>query len=128
MSYYVRFEVYWDGPGFDISDKKACQAVFSQVEDYIRSEKAKAKGREIRGDVGYPAMDWLEEFRKAFAGKGAEIKGLDKEWIASLLRHISGQFPGVIFGARGVGEELDDVWVPWYRDGRKARSPSKEEG
>ena len=126
MSYYVRFEVYWDGPGFDISDKKACQAVLSQVEDYIRSEKA--NGREISAEVGYPAMDWLEEFRKVFAGKGADIKGLDKKWVASLLRHVSGRFPGVIFGARGVGEELDDVWVLWYWDGRKARSPSKEEG
>lgn len=128
MSYYVRLEVSWDGPGFDIFDKRACRAVFSQVEEYLRSEKAEAKSREIYGEMGYPALEWLEEFRKAFAGKGGDIKGLDKKWVASLLRHVSGRFPGVIFGARGVGEEFDDVWVLWYRDGRRVKSPSKEEG
>jgi hypothetical protein len=102
--------------------------VFSQVEGYIRSEKAEAKSREIYGGMGYPAVEWLEEFRKAFAGKGGDIKGLDKKWVASLLRHVSRCFPGLIFGARGVGEELDDVWVLWYRGGRRVKSPSKEEG
>src|SRR5262249_42339276 len=106
MSYYVRLEVYWDGPGFDLFDKRACQAVFSLAEEYIRSKKAEAKAREIYGEIGYPAVEWLEEFRKAFAGKGAAIKGLDKKWVAGLLRHVSGRLPGIIFGARGVGEEL----------------------
>lgn len=118
MSYYVKFEVYWDGPGFDLFDKRACQRVFSRVEEYIRGEKAS----------DYPAIEWLEEFRKAFAGKGGDIKGLERAWAARLLRHVSGCFPGVIFGARGVGEELDDVWVLWHRDGRRVKSPSKGEG
>jgi hypothetical protein len=128
MSYYVRFEVYWDGPGFDLFDKRACQKVFARVEEYIRSDKAEAEGREVYGEIGYPAVEWLEEFRKAFAGKGGDIKGLDKTWAASLLRYVSRGFPEVIFGARGVGEELDDVWVLWFRGGRRIKSPSKEEG
>src|SRR5262245_44110593 len=126
MSYYVRLQVYWDGPAFDLFDKKACQKVFSRVEEYIRSEKAAAKGREVYGAFGYPAADWLDEFRSAFAGKGGDMKGLDKRWVAGLLRHVSASFPELIFGARGVGEELDDVWVLWYRGGRRVKSPSKE--
>jgi hypothetical protein len=125
MSYYVKLQVYWDGPGYDLLDKKACQRVFSRVEEYIRGPQADAKSREIYGEIGYPATDWLGEFRSAFAGKGGNIKGLEKRWVASLLRYVSRCFPGVIFAARGIGEEFDDVWVLWYRDGRRVRSPSR---
>jgi hypothetical protein len=93
MSYYVKLEVSWDGPGFDLFNKRACKLVFSRVEEYIRSEKAEAKSRETYGSIGYPAIEWLEEFRTAFAGKGGSIKGLDKNWVASLLRHVSKCFP-----------------------------------
>jgi hypothetical protein len=127
MSDYVRFEVSWDGPGFDLFDKRACQRVLSRVEEYIRTDDAKAKARDDRGAGEYPALEWLEEFLKAFAGKGGEMKGLEKPWASGLLRYVSRSFPEVTFGARGVGEELDDVWVLWYRGGRRVKSPAKDE-
>lgn len=117
MSYYVKLEIYWDGPGFDLFDKVACRKVFARAEGYIRDKTSDQ----------YPAADWMDEFRSAFAGKGGDIKGLEKNWASSLLRHVSKGFPGVIFGTRGVGEELDDVWVFWYRDGRRIKSPAKDE-
>jgi hypothetical protein len=104
VSYYVRLEIAWDdGEGFDATSKEARDRVFTHVEAYLRGQEA--AGREGR-------LDWLEEFRDAFACKGdVSIKLLDQRWMADLLCHVSARLPDVEFWARGIGEEFTDVWV-----------------
>jgi hypothetical protein len=119
VSYYVRLEIAWDdGEDFNPTLKKARDRVFSHVEAYLRREEA--AGREGR-------LDWLEEFRNAFACRGdVSIKLLDQRWMADLLCHVSTQLPGVEFWARGIGEEFTDVWVIEVCDGQVQWAASLE--
>lgn len=90
-----------------------------RVEEYIRSNQAKGSD--------YQAVEWREEFRKFFAGKGGDIKGLAKQCAAGRLRYVSRCSPDLIFGARGVGEEFNDVWVSWPKGGKRGKSPAKDD-
>lgn len=106
MSYHVRFEVNWEGDGFDPRSKKARERVLAAVEEYLRADNTE-----------YDADSWIEEFRNAFLGKEAQIGYLSEEWAIGLLKSVSGGLPGVTFEARGAGEELEDVWAFRCLDG-----------
>src|SRR5262245_15005665 len=106
MSYYVRFETVWDGEGFNHFNSSDLARVMARVEEYIRSERT------------YDFDDWRDEFQQAFAGEPAMIKYVAKEWATGLLLYLSRHFPGTVFGARGTGEDLDDLWVVWALDSR----------
>jgi hypothetical protein len=108
MGYYVRLEIGWDGAGDDPYSKAAQKKILANVEEYLRKEQA--EGRDGR-------LDWLDEFRQAFAGGRADIKLLDQVWVANLLMYVSARFPVTGFWARGVGEEFTDVWVLEVADG-----------
>jgi hypothetical protein len=112
MSYHVRLEIAWDGEGPDPFTKAAQKKIRSCVEAYLRAAEAE----------GW--LEWREEFGRAFAGGAAEIKGLDEEWATALLAHVSGRFPGTGFWARGIGEEINDVWAILVRDGEVEWSAS----
>jgi hypothetical protein len=112
VSYYTRFEVHWDGEGdFNPCNKAARKQVLSCMEEHLRA------------DEGSGWLDWLKEFQRAFQGQPESIKGLDSEWAESLLLSISARFPEVLFGMRGVGEGLDDVWIRWFRGGKRLKGP-----
>jgi hypothetical protein len=108
MGYFVRLEIAWDGRGPDPFSKAGQKKVRAYLEEYLRREDA--EGRDGR-------LDWLEEFRKAFAGGCADIKLLDQVWVANLLMYVSARFPVAGFWARGVGEDFTDVWVLEVADG-----------
>lgn len=111
MSYYIRFEVAWDGEGPDPFTRLAQKKMASVVEEFLRTE-----GR----------LDWRDEFRVAFSGRSAEIKSVEEEWAGRLLTHVSLAFPETGLWARGVGEEIKDVWALLARNGEILWSASLE--
>lgn len=95
MSYHVRLEIFWSGEEAD--------QVLSAVEEYLLED----------GTIGL-----LDDLSEAFDDQPVEIKGLNEEWVKGLFTCLSGRFPEESFGVRGVGEEIEDVWVLWFRAGR----------
>ncbi|WP_165246935.1 hypothetical protein [Paludisphaera soli] len=66
----------------------------------------------------------MDEFREAFVGRGADIKVVEEEWAIGLVTFVSSGFPGVLFRARGRGEETGDAWQFECRDGKLIRESS----
>jgi len=108
MSYFVRFEVGWDGgEAIDLFSKPGKRKTLAHVEQYLR--KQKAEGRDER-------LDWLDEFGEAFDGRAA-IKLLDQVEVANLLLYVSARLPVTTFLSREGGEDLNDAWILEVADG-----------
>ena len=108
MSYQIRIKVFWSGEERD--------QILSSVKDYLDRD----------GSIGL-----LEDISVAFFSESDEIEWLEVQWVKGLFLYLSGCFPEEEFVVRGVGGEIDDVWVLWFCAGRVLRVASldgKREG
>jgi hypothetical protein len=106
MSYHVRFDMLWSGGDLDSGNEKDVDRVLACVREYVARE-----GR-------YAVEDFLADFREALMGETALINHWYEPYAVEVMKFVSSHFPETLFGVRGVGEEFDDVWVRYFKNGR----------
>jgi len=104
MSYEVRVEMEIEG-GFDPFNSEDVDRVASRMEEYLREND-------------YRDEDFLQGLRDAMEGRLAPMSHQQVELIEGLMKFVSGGFPAMLFGMRGIGDRLDDVWVRYFRAGK----------
>lgn len=62
-------------------------------------------------------FDVIEDLKVAFSGLEA-IFNVSAGYLSYLVERIAGLQPSVVFHARGRGEELRDVWVREFENGK----------
>ncbi|MFO0959542.1 MAG: hypothetical protein U0800_19260 [Isosphaeraceae bacterium] len=101
MQHEPRLKVFWSG--------KERDQVLSSLEDLLRRDGS---------------INLLEDISDAFFSESVEIEGLEVQWVKGLFLALSARFPEEEFAVRWVGQEIDDVWILWFRAGRALRAVS----
>jgi len=104
MSYYTNIEIRFDDEQPDF------EAVLHRARLYL----------EARPD-NYPDVGFvLAQLRTVLEEEKGDIKGFWVDDVEGLMKHVSADFPGVVFYVRGVGEEYFDIWLRLFKDGKVA--------
>lgn len=104
MSYYTNIEiVFWDNslPSEDFAD----QVIAWAKEDHVNWEPSS----------GVDDMD-IDSLTDALTGKMTLFHGYQDKFDEMFTR-ISGHFHGVVFGVRGWGEDFEDAWLGYFKNG-----------
>ncbi|MET0534985.1 MAG: hypothetical protein ABW171_12230 [Steroidobacter sp.] len=115
MSYYTHVEIaVIDG---DLASDPHEQQV-ARVKPFIE------KFRSMEHRDGFDGM-YLDQIEEILAGKLVLMHGYSSQ-AEEFVRFLSECFPDTTFAARGMGEELDDLWRLRYVNGRKiAENPGR---
>ncbi len=96
MSYYTKIElVFW---GQETGDEQ----FIKEVLDWVAGQS-------------WDSLD-IENLRLALAGNTVEFPGYLCH-IEEKFLPMSKNFPAVTFGVRGWGEEFDDIWLRYFKNG-----------
>ena len=110
MSYLTRVEIEW----YDSGEK----AVAVDPEQILNRAKVFVQEQEISEDV-------LIDLRTALEGSHNDGVGFNRmysEGIVDMLSFVSLGFPSTAFYIRGTGEELSDMWLRAFENGRVFQS------
>lgn len=70
--------------------------------------------REFTGEESWYDLEW---YRELLLGETQRCNGYEDSVEPSLIE-LTIRFPGVILWVRGLGEDLDDVWLREYHMGK----------
>ena len=101
MSYYTRVEAIYEGQ--ETWDEKF-------VQDAVAWATAD----------GWHALE-VEHLQQVLTGEVALFRGY-LDHVVQRFTDLSRHFPVVTFGVRGWGEEFEDVWLSYIKNGRPTRS------
>lgn len=110
MSYYSKVQLVFEGSDYfaSYSDDKIIPFL---VEKALLFKKT-------------PLIDnfdeiYFDDLTAVFNGELVNIH-TDGYLFEPFLAFLSKEVPNVVFGARGFGEEFEDVWVYFYKNGSKS--------
>jgi len=115
MSYYTKLEVSIFG------QESGDEGFYSKVVEFARNSKVADAGGWASNSGWATDGQYLEmeqdELTRAMGGELTEMHGyIDK--FQALFLVLSTEFSETVFGARGFGEEFDDVWISYFKGGK----------
>jgi len=104
VSYYTRLDFFWDDG--------------DRASGSLTAEDVMTAARKDFDKFGW-SMDVLDDLQVAAEGRGLDSIGFSDIGLGlvDLLREISSAIPKVTFYARGVGEDVFDIWIRQLRSG-----------
>ncbi|MQA18020.1 hypothetical protein [Rugamonas rivuli] len=115
MSYYTKLEVSIFG------DNSGDEGFCSKVVEFAKNAKIVDAGGWASNSGWATEGGYLEieqnELKQAMSGEFTEMHGYIDKFLALFLV-LSAEFSDTVFGVRGFGEEFDDVWIFYFKDGK----------
>jgi hypothetical protein len=103
MSYYHRIEIEW----YDDTDQVTAEMIMDSAAQHVPAH--------------WSRDDFLADLRDALRGPLHDATGFNNVWsgyFEDFMLKLTPCFPDVTFLVRGAGEELREVWLREFKNGK----------